>query len=131
MNRATLGCLFILHYLVPFIILVVIILHVLFLHERGRTRRRGSNDRELKVRLYPYLVVKDCVNLVVFSLFLSYCCLAPFVLGDCENWKEANLMRRPLHIQPEWYFLLAYAILRSVPNKMGGVVVLGLSILGV
>lgn len=107
---------------------MLIVFHVLFLHETGRRRRCGRRDRELKVKLLPYYVIKDVVNLSLFSLLFSFCCLAPFSLGDCENLKEANLMRRPVHIQPEWYFLLAYAILRAIPNKLGGVVALGLSV---
>jgi ubiquinol-cytochrome c reductase cytochrome b subunit len=108
--------------------MVVVIVHILFLHETGRTSRRGARDRELKVRLYPYFVMKDGVNLVIFRGLLCYCCFMPLILGDCENWKEANLIRRPLHIQPEWYFLFAYAVLRSIPNKMGGVIALALSV---
>lgn len=101
MNRATLGCFLMLHYLLPLIIIVLVMLHVLFLHETGRRRRCGGRDRELKVKFLPYFVVKDVVNLSFLRLLFSFCCLAPFTLGDCENLKEANLIRRPVHIQPE------------------------------
>lgn len=90
-----------LHYLLPFVIIVFVLLHILLLHETGRTRRRGGRDREFKVKFFPFLVIKDGINLSFYGLFIVFCCLAPFALGDCENFKEANLMRRPIHIQPE------------------------------
>lgn len=127
-NRATLGCLLILHYLLPFIILIIIILHILFLHELGRTSSCGGRDRELKVKFWPTFIFKDRVNIIIWSIFLVFICLWPWFLGDCENFKEANLIRRPVHIQPEWYFLFLYAILRAVPNKLGGVLLLALSL---
>jgi len=130
-NSATLGCFFILHYLLPFIILVIIILHILFLHETGSSSSCGRRDRDSKIKFFPYFIIKDLINLSLFSLFISFCCLLPFTLGDCENLKEANLIRRPIHIQPEWYFLLAYAILRAIPNKLGGVIALLLSIVAI
>lgn len=100
-NRATLGCLFMFHLVLPFVILVVVIVHVVFLHERGRRSRCGGRDRELKVKLFPYFVQKDIINIVIFGVLVLLCCLGPWALGDCENLKEANLMRRPVHIQPE------------------------------
>lgn len=127
-NRATLGCFLILHYLLPFLIIVLIILHILLLHETGRRSSCGRRDRELKVKLLPYFIIKDIINISLLSLLITFCCLAPFTLGDCENLKEANLIRRPVHIQPEWYFLFAYAILRAIPNKLGGVIALLLSV---
>jgi ubiquinol-cytochrome c reductase cytochrome b subunit len=62
-NSATLGCFFMLHYILPFVVGAVVVIHLLFLHEVGRTNRCGGRDRELKVKLFPFLVVKDCVNL--------------------------------------------------------------------
>ena len=128
-NRATLGCLFILHYLLPFIILASILLHIIYLHEIGRSSNTGRRDSEFKIKLFPYFILKDLLNLTLFGTFITLSCLTPFYLGDCENFKEANLIRRPIHIQPEWYFLFVYAILRSIPNKIGGVTALILSLL--
>ena len=127
-NRATLGCFFIIHYLLPFVILVVIGLHILFLHEIGRTSRGGRRDREFKVEFLPYFIFKDLVNLLLWRIFFILCFLAPFSLGDCENLKEANLIRSPIHIQPEWYYLAVYAILRAIPSKIGGVLSLVFSL---
>lgn len=121
-NRATLGCFLMLHYLLPFVMLGVILFHILFLHERGRTAGGGARDRELKIKFFPYFISKDSLNLYFLGGLLFLCAVFPLLLGDCENFKEANLMRRPVHIQPEWYFLLVYAVLRAVPNKLGGVV---------
>lgn len=129
MNRATLGCFLMIHYLFPLVILAAVLVHLLFLHEVGRSSSCGSRDRDLKVKFFPFLVWKDVVNFVCWGSFLVLICWAPFILGDCENFKEANLIRSPVHIQPEWYFLFLYAILRAVPNKLGGVVLLGLSLL--
>lgn len=127
-NRSTLGCLFMLHYLLPLIIIGGVIIHLLSLHERGSTNRTGGNDRELKLKFFPFFIIKDVVNLSCWGLFLTLICWLPLLLGDCENFKEANLIRRPTHIQPEWYFLLLYAILRAVPNKLGGVILLAFSL---
>lgn len=100
-NRATLGCLFILHYLLPFMILGVVVVHLFLLHEVGRRNSVGRGDRELKVKFFPFYILKDLVNLVGWGRFLVLICWAPLVLGDCENLKEANLIRSPVHIQPE------------------------------
>lgn len=120
-NRATLGCFFMLHYLLPFVMLALILLHILFLHERGSTTKSGAGDREAKIKFFPYLITKDSLNFCLWGSLLFFCSACPFLLGDCENFKEANLMSSPVHIQPEWYFLLVYAILRAIPNKLGGV----------
>lgn len=102
--------------------LAVIVFHVLFLHEIGRSTSRGAGDRDFKIKFFPYLVSKDIVNLCFLGSFFLLSSLFPFSLGDCENLKEANLIRSPVHIQPEWYFLFLYAVLRAIPNKLGGVV---------
>lgn len=127
-NRATLGCLLALHYLLPLVILVVIVIHILFLHETGRTRRGRGRDREIKIRFWPLFIVKDIINIRGYLLFGIFCLLLPFSLGDPENFKEANLIISPVHIQPEWYFLFVYAILRAVPRKVGGVLALAASL---
>lgn len=127
-SSATLGCFFAIHFVLPFAIFVLVGIHILFLHETGSTRGSGRRDRELKVKLFPFFVVKDMVNFLVWFCFISGCMLFPFSLGDCENLKEANLISRPVHIQPEWYFLSLYAILRAIPNKLGGVLALAAAV---
>lgn len=127
-NRATLGCLFMLHYLLPLVILGAVMVHLFLLHEVGSRNRVGRRDSERKVKFFPFYILKDLMNLVGWGRFLIFICWAPLILGDCENLKEANLISRPVHIQPEWYFLFLYAILRAVPNKLGGVVLLAFSL---
>lgn len=121
---ATLKCFLMLHFLLPLAILGLTVAHLLALHESGRTRRLSRRDRERKVKFYPYLVIKDRVNLLWWGRLIRLVCLVPFFFSDYESFKEANLIRSPIHIQPEWYFLLLYAVLRSVPNKLGGVLLL-------
>lgn len=128
-NRATLGCFFALHYFLPFVMLIIVGIHILFLHEVGSTSPRGRRDRETKIGFWPYLVVKDIINFIGIVRFFFFCIIFPFILSDCENFSEANLMKSPVHIQPEWYFLFLYAVLRAVPNKVGGVLTLCLCLI--
>lgn len=79
----------------------IVIIHLFFLHEVGSTNSCGGRDRELKVKFLPFFIVKDCVNLSCWGVLFSFICWFPFLLGDCENLKEANLIRSPVHIQPE------------------------------
>jgi ubiquinol-cytochrome c reductase cytochrome b subunit len=81
-------------------------------------------SHERKIKFHPFFTIKDSLNFVVFFLFLLFVFVFPYDLGDRENFIEANPMIRPLHIKPEWYFLFAYAILRRIPNKLGGVLAL-------
>ena len=121
-NNGTLGLFFILHFIVPFIILVIVVAHLIFLHDRGSTSSIMCVGDYDKVKFFPFYAAKDSLNLLLwlgfFFLALSY----PFVLGDAEMFIAANRLRSPVHIVPEWYFLFAYAILRSIPNKIMGVV---------
>jgi len=121
-NNGTLGLFFMLHFLVPFLILVLILVHLVFLHTTGRTSRilcLGDYD---KIKFFPYYFAKDGLNLLIWTAFFVFALLFPFILGDAEIFIAANSLRRPVHIVPEWYFLFAYAILRSIPNKIIGVV---------
>nr|YP_010835771.1 cytochrome b [Haliotis asinina]WGC44120.1 cytochrome b [Haliotis asinina] len=128
-DNATLVRFFSLHFLVPFMIAGMSILHLLFLHETGSNNPLGLNSDGDKVPFHFYHTVKDLVGFLVLLFFLMLLVFFdPFLLGDPENFIPANPLVTPVHIQPEWYFLFAYAILRSIPNKLGGVVALAMSV---
>lgn len=129
-SNATLTRFFTLHFLLPFILAAVSAIHLVFLHETGSSNPLGVNRNFDKRPFHPYFSVKDLFGFLVFFLLFMYICLqAPWALGDPENFIPANPMVTPVHIQPEWYFLFAYAILRSIPSKLGGVLALVGSIL--
>jgi len=114
-----------LHYLLPFIILFIVVIHIFFLHITGRTNPIGLNSSSLKVPFHYYYSIKDILGFIVFFLiFIIISMSYGYSLMDSENFILANPLVTPTHIQPEWYFLFAYAILRSVPNKLGGVLAL-------
>ncbi|YP_010718649.1 cytochrome b (mitochondrion) [Liolophura japonica] len=128
-DNATLTRFFTLHYLVPFIIMLFSVLHLLFLHETGSNNPLGLNSDMEKVSLHSYYLLKDLIGFLLVSFFLvMLVLLEPNLLTDPENFIPANPLVTPVHIQPEWYFLFAYAILRSIPNKLGGVLGLLMSI---
>lgn len=105
-------------------------IHLLFLHQSGSNNPLGVKSDNDKIPFHPYFTIKDLVGFLTIMLFLiTLTLLSPNLLGDPENFNAANPLVTPIHIQPEWYFLFAYAILRSIPNKLGGVVALLLSIL--
>lgn len=128
-DNATLTRFFAIHFLLPFVVTAVIIIHLLFLHQTGSNNPLGINSNTNKIPFHPFFSYKDIFGfiLIVWAL-TSLCLIAPFLLGDVENFIPANPLVTPVHIQPEWYFLFAYAILRSIPNKLGGVIALVLSI---
>jgi len=116
--------------LFPFIIRAFSLLHIIFLHETGSRNPLGINRDREKVSFHSYYSVKDLFGFVVVIFgFIMLVFIGPFLLGDPENFVPANPLVTPVHIQPEWYFLFAYAILRSIPNKLGGVVGLVMSLL--
>nr|ALO76817.1 cytochrome b [Agrilus biguttatus] len=128
-DNATLTRFFTLHFILPFIVLALVIIHLLFLHQTGSNNPLGLNSNIDKIPFHPYFSFKDLVGFIVTLCFLVMITLAnPYLLGDPENFTPANPLVTPVHIQPEWYFLFAYAILRSIPNKLGGVLALVLSI---
>lgn len=97
------------------------------LHQYGSNNPLGCSSTVDKIPFYPYLLLKDLVGWVVFALFFSwFIYFAPNALGHPDNYIPANPMSTPAHIVPEWYFLPVYAILRSIPNKLGGVLAIGL-----
>merc|ERR1739849_55905 len=104
--------------------------HLLFLHQTGSSNPLGVSRNLDKSPFHPYFSIKDVFGFVVFfSLMRAVCFLFPWDIGDPENFIPANPMVTPVHIQPEWYFLFAYAILRSIPSKLGGVVALALAVI--
>jgi len=122
-SNPTLTRFFALHYLIPFIVLGLVVLHLFFLHQRGRSNPLGISSNTNKVPFHYYYSVKDLYVFFVFAfVFLFVTLNYGYNLMDAENWIPANALVTPTHIQPEWYFLFAYAILRSIPNKLGGVV---------
>lgn len=129
-GQPTLNRFFSLHFVLPFLIRGMAVLHLIFLHERGSTNPLGDLNHINKIPFHPYYRWKDIVGGVLVLLrLLIVCFFLPTVLSDPENYIIANPIVTPVHIQPEWYFLFAYAILRSIPSKLGGVVALALSVL--
>lgn len=129
-DNATLTRFFAFHFLLPFVVAGATILHLLFLHETGSNNPAGLNSDADKISFHPYFSYKDLLGFVAILLALTSLTLfSPNLLGDPENFTPANPLVTPPHIQPEWYFLFAYAILRSIPNKLGGVLALLFSIL--
>jgi len=121
-DNATLNRFFAFHFLLPFIVAALSGVHLLFLHQTGSNNPLGINRNYCKVPFHQYFTVKDMVGfLVLLGSLLLVTIFSPNLLGDPENFIPANPLVTPLHIQPEWYFLWLYAILRSIPNKLGGV----------
>nr|QQQ88787.1 cytochrome b [Hyalella kochi] len=118
------------HFLIPFIILALVVVHITLLHLTGSSNPMGITDNSDKVSFHTYFSFKDALGVAMVSfVFTLICVYYPLVLGDDENFNSADPSVTPQHIQPEWYFLFAYAILRSIPNKLGGVIALVLSVL--
>lgn len=129
-DNATLTRFFTFHFLLPFIVLALIIIHLIFLHQTGSTNPLGTNRNIDKIPFHPYFIYKDLLGYLIILILLTFLTLYnPYLLGDPDNFSPANPLVTPIHIQPEWYFLFAYAILRSIPRKLGGVIALISSIL--
>nr|O99342.1 RecName: Full=Cytochrome b; AltName: Full=Complex III subunit 3; AltName: Full=Complex III subunit III; AltName: Full=Cytochrome b-c1 complex subunit 3; AltName: Full=Ubiquinol-cytochrome-c reductase complex cytochrome b subunit [Kobus ellipsiprymnus]AAD13493.1 cytochrome b [Kobus ellipsiprymnus] len=129
-DKATLTRFFAFHFILPFIIAAITMVHLLFLHETGSNNPTGISSDMDKIPFHPYYTIKDILGALLLILVLMLLVLfAPDLLGDPDNYAPANPLNTPLTIKPEWYFLFAYAILRSIPNKLGGVLALVLSIL--
>nr|AIG53187.1 cytochrome b [Ctenotus robustus]AIG53226.1 cytochrome b [Ctenotus robustus]AIG53229.1 cytochrome b [Ctenotus robustus]AIG53230.1 cytochrome b [Ctenotus robustus]AIG53232.1 cytochrome b [Ctenotus robustus] len=129
-DNATLTRFFTFHFLLPFAIMGASILHLLFLHETGSNNPTGLASNTDKIPFHPYFSYKDLLGATLLLMVLLLLALfSPNLLGDPENFTPANPLVTPPHIKPEWYFLFAYAILRSIPNKLGGVLALLFSIL--
>nr|Q597F1.1 RecName: Full=Cytochrome b; AltName: Full=Complex III subunit 3; AltName: Full=Complex III subunit III; AltName: Full=Cytochrome b-c1 complex subunit 3; AltName: Full=Ubiquinol-cytochrome-c reductase complex cytochrome b subunit [Macrotus waterhousii]AAR91758.1 cytochrome b [Macrotus waterhousii] len=129
-DKATLTRFFAFHFLLPFIISALVMVHLLFLHETGSNNPTGIPSNSDMIPFHPYYTIKDILGFLIMLTTLSLLVLfSPDLLGDPDNYIPANPLNTPPHIKPEWYFLFAYAILRSIPNKLGGVLALVLSIL--
>nr|YP_009407713.1 cytochrome b [Ampelophaga rubiginosa]AMB36455.1 cytochrome b [Ampelophaga rubiginosa] len=129
-DNATLTRFYTFHFLLPFIILMLTMIHLLFLHQTGSNNPLGINSNLDKIPFHPFFTFKDLIGFIIMSFLLIMLTLInPYLLGDPDNFIPANPLVTPIHIQPEWYFLFAYAILRSIPNKLGGVIALIMSIL--
>nr|ABW97027.1 cytochrome b [Chelidonichthys cuculus] len=128
-DNATLTRFFAFHFLFPFIIAGATLIHLIFLHETGSNNPLGLNSDADKISFHPYFSYKDLLGFAALLIALTSLALfAPNLLGDPDNFTPANPLVTPPHIKPEWYFLFAYAILRSIPNKLGGVLALFASI---
>nr|WOW98981.1 cytochrome b [Cixiidae sp.] len=129
-DNPTLNRFFTLHFLLPFILTLMIIMHLNFLHSTGSSNPLGLKNNVDKISFHPFFTIKDVMGFILTLMLFSIVIFKePFILMDPENFMPANPMITPPHIQPEWYFLFAYAILRSIPNKLGGVIALLMSIL--
>lgn len=129
-NNATLNRFYSIHFILPFIILIIVLLHLFFLHETGSSNPLGLNRNYNKIPFNLYFTLKDIFGFIIFILIFSVIILQyPYIFRDPDNFTPANPIVTPVHIQPEWYFLFAYAILRSIPRKLGGVLALLISIL--
>nr|YP_009227679.1 cytochrome b [Locustella pryeri]ABS44975.1 cytochrome b [Acrocephalus palustris sinensis]AHL16640.1 cytochrome b [Locustella pryeri]BAF96599.1 cytochrome b [Locustella pryeri]BCD55503.1 cytochrome-B [Locustella pryeri pryeri] len=129
-DNPTLTRFFAIHFLLPFVIAGLTLVHLTLLHETGSNNPLGIPSDCDKIPFHPYYSIKDILGFVLmFALLASLALFAPNLLGDPENFTPANPLATPPHIKPEWYFLFAYAILRSIPNKLGGVLALAASVL--
>jgi quinol-cytochrome oxidoreductase complex cytochrome b subunit len=121
-SNATLNRFYSLHYLLPFLIAGLVMVHIGLLHKDGSNNPLGIASYVDNIPFYPYFYFKDLFSLIVFLAFFSvFVFYFPNFLGHSDNYLPANSMVTPTHIVPEWYFLPYYAILRSIPNKLGGV----------
>nr|QNS38257.1 cytochrome b [Ramphastos sulfuratus] len=129
-DNPTLTRFFALHFLLPFLITGLTVIHLTFLHETGSNNPLGISSDCDKIPFHPYFSMKDILGFILMLLPLTTLALfSPNLMGDPENFSPANPLVTPPHIKPEWYFLFAYAILRSIPNKLGGVLALAASVL--
>ena len=122
-DNATLNRFYSFHYLLPFLIVGAVLAHLAVLHQNGSNNPLGVHSGIDKIPFYPYFVIKDLFSWVIaFIFYFGFVFFAPNYLGHTDNYIEANAMVTPAHIVPEWYFLPFYAILRSIPHKLGGVI---------
>lgn len=129
-SQPTLNRFFSLHFILPLIIIIIVVLHLILLHNKGSSNPTGTNPDLDKIKFFPYFMVKDLtpLSLIATVIFLIIR-IRPNILGDVENFNRIRNTSTPTHIQPEWYFLFAYAILRAVPSKIGGVLAIVAAIL--
>lgn len=124
-DNPTLNRFFSLHYLMPFVIAALAVTHIILLHKDGSTNPLGIDSMLDRIPLLPYFYLKDLYGMCLFALLFSFFVIyAPNYMGHPDNYIEANPMVTPAHIVPEWYFLPFYAVLRTIPDKLGGVVLM-------
>nr|YP_009681499.1 cytochrome b [Gregariella coralliophaga]QDO71894.1 cytochrome b [Gregariella coralliophaga] len=124
--NATLQRFYTLHFMLPFLMVCVAVLHLFYLHENGSNNPLGIESDTMCIPFHPFYTVKDLFGFVCFSwVFMYLVCVEPELLGNVHNYTPADSMKTPLDVQPEWYFVFAYSILRSIPHKVGGVVAMG------
>nr|AWN56210.1 cytochrome b [Dinocampus coccinellae] len=129
-SNATLNRFYTFHFLMPFILILFVGSHLIFLHFYMSSNPLGIKSKYYMIKFHLYYSLKDIVGgVILFYLLMMIVLEWPYLMGDAENFLKANSMVTPVHIQPEWYFLFAYTILRSIPNKLGGVLALVMSIL--
>nr|QTA71733.1 cytochrome b [Rectidens sumatrensis] len=129
-SNATLNRFFVFHFVAPFLILLFVGLHLLLLHEKGSNNPLGLSSNTSIIPFHPFYSLKDLFGMLALMLLFSWISMFLMsIISDPQNFIKANPMSTPTHIQPEWYFLFAYAILRAIPNKVGGVLALISSIL--
>jgi quinol-cytochrome oxidoreductase complex cytochrome b subunit len=128
-DNATLNRFFSLHYLLPFLIVSLVIIHLSLLHKEGSSNPLGVDGKVDTTSFYPYFYLKDLFSFLFLSFVLSFFIFySPNTLGHSDNYIPGNALVTPSHIVPEWYFLPFYAILRSIPDKLGGVAAMGAAI---
>lgn len=129
-GNPTLTRFFAFHFILPFIILFTVIFHLFFLHETGSNNPIGISRSCDKITFHPYYRIKDIYGFGFFFIFfILICLLIPYIFMDVENFINSDPLVTPVHIQPEWYFLFAYTVLRSIPNRVGGVIALIISVI--
>nr|FAA04173.1 TPA: cytochrome b [Bdellodrilus illuminatus] len=122
-DNPTLNRFFAFHFILPFILMLLSVIHLLFLHQTGSNNPLGINSNSDKIPFHPYHTIKDSIGFIfTFSMLMLLVLFAPNYFNDPENFILSNPSITPIHIKPEWYFLWVYAILRAIPNKLGGVV---------
>lgn len=121
-DNATLNRFYSLHYLMPFLIAGLTLAHLTLLHKNGSNNPLGINTNVDTIAFYPYFYVKDAFSFLILVIIFRFRFFYPNSLGHADNYIPANPLVTPPHIVPEWYFLPFYAILRSIPDKLGGVV---------
>jgi len=129
-DQPTLGKFFSLHYLLPFLILGLVCLHLIFLHSSGSSNPLGISARNDSIPFTPYFTIKDFFSVLLFAAFFAvFVFFVPNLLGHPDNYILANPSSTPSHIVPEWYFLPFYTILRSIPDKLIGVIAFAFAII--
>lgn len=129
-SQPTLNRFLSLHFIIPILVAALVLIHLIFLHKTGSSNPLGIFTNADKIKFFPYFAVKDINPIfLIIILILTLIRVNPNFLGDVENFNVASIATTPPHIQPEWYFLFAYAILRSIPSKLGGVIAIAMSII--